>query len=215
MSFRREACRFSETPLCRTSRPVFSYCTWHAPLLGGSLPARRIGLSHQLVHRFCLAVEYRTGLLAAQHDELEHVPKHPVELAAAVTKADWRQTRELRPARILSLRSYRRSFSTRLEPRVPRGWIKQRGHADNVSRHPSGVSRRVTRTRWWGAALRFRAGRKHCRRALLTEVRLQQDKGAPSTAQRLHRGGWRRVGTVLMINTGRPAKRATPATAVD
>jgi len=38
----------------------------------------------------------------------------------------------------------------------------------------------VTRTRWWGAALRFRAGRKHCRRALLTEVRLQQDKGAPS-----------------------------------
>ena len=79
------------------------------------LPARRIGLSHQLVHRFCLAVEYRTGLLAAQHDELERVPKQPVELAAAVTKADWRQTRELRPARILSLRSYRRPFSTQLE----------------------------------------------------------------------------------------------------
>src|SRR5271169_6565328 len=55
------------------------------------LPAPRAGLGHQAVQRLCFAVEHRAGLLAAQNDELERVHEHLIELAAALTEADWRQ----------------------------------------------------------------------------------------------------------------------------
>src|SRR6202022_4343856 len=66
------------------------------------LPARGTGLGHQALQRLCFAVEHRARFLAAQHDELERVHEHLVELAAALPEAD-RQQRGQRILRRLHL----------------------------------------------------------------------------------------------------------------
>src|SRR5712671_1703368 len=66
------------------------------------LPARGTGLGHQAVQSLCFAVEHRARLLAAQHDELERVHEHLVELAAALAEAV-RQQRRQRTLRRLHL----------------------------------------------------------------------------------------------------------------